>query len=195
MLADGLHDVPAGKIAMVVTYLETRTPQMRGAPCPEGLTFEPLPRRADVYKDVYRRVGQDWMWGDRLRMDDAVLLEILLNRDIGLWSLTQGGTPEALLELDFRQPDRCILAYFGVTAPLIGTGAGAFLMDRAQEMAFAARDLLTVQTCTLDSPQALGFYQRSGFTGTHRAVEVVDDPRLTGVLPWDVMPDLPMIDA
>ena len=50
-----------------------------------------------------------------------------------------------------------------------------------------------VHTCTLDSPQALGFYIRSGFAPVERQIEVFDDPRLTGVLPETAAPHIPVL--
>jgi hypothetical protein len=50
-----------------------------------------------------------------------------------------------------------------------------------------------VHTCTLDHPNAVAFYVRSGFTPIRRAVEVALDPRLVGELPRDVAAHAPLI--
>lgn len=198
MLPDGYHDVPNGKIAAVVTHLEmTAPPPPRGAPLPAGLTFAPLPDGIDTYRDVFRRIGTPWLWFGRLAMEDATLQALLDDPQITRHTLLRDGTPEALLELDFRTPGACELAYFGLTPALFGTGAGGFLMDRAMDMAWnGARNgtihRVHLHTCTLDSPQALGFYIRSGFTPTRRQIEIADDPRRTGIHPPDTAPDLPM---
>lgn len=194
-LGSGFHDVPRGMLAMVVTYLEmTEAAPLRGAPLPPGLTFAPLPRDVPVYRDLFRRVGQDWLWFGRLELDDAELHEILTDPDVALFTLMQDGTPQALLELDFRQAGACELAYFGVASPLIGTGAGAYLMDQAIARAWAA-DItrLHVHTCTIDSPQALGFYLRSGFKPYRRQIEVAPDPRLAGLHPMDAGRLVPIV--
>ena len=52
---------------------------------------------------------------------------------------------------------------------------------------------LWVHTCTLDAPEALPFYLRSGFAPYARKVEVYDDPRLAGVLPPAAAPQVPII--
>lgn len=192
-LLDGYHDLPPGKIAMVVTHLEMSAPQLRGAPLPDGLTFAELPRDPDVYRDLFRRIGADWLWFGRLVLDDAALRAILDDPLVHIFTLLKDGVPEALLELDFREEGQCELAYFGLTPALIGSGAGAYLMDQAQTRAFARVPRLHVHTCTLDSPQALGFYIRSGFVPYKRQVEVADDPRLSGILPRGVMPGLPLL--
>jgi hypothetical protein len=51
-----------------------------------------------------------------------------------------------------------------------------------------------VHTCTLDHPDALAFYLRSGFHAYARRVEVADDPRLTGLIPRAVAAHVPIIE-
>lgn len=193
-LTDGFHDVPPGKVAVVVTHLEMHAPQLRGASLPEGLEFAPLPRDVASYRDLFRRVGEDWLWFGRLTMEEDALAQILSDERVTLHTLLKDGRPEAILELDFRQKGECELAYFGLTSTLIGSGAGAYLMDRAQEMAFE-REIkrLHVHTCTLDSPQALGFYTRSGFTPYRQQIEIAPDPRLAGFYGEDTAPRIPII--
>jgi len=193
-LGDGLHDVPAGKVVMAVTHLEMRQPQLRGTALPQGLSFERIAPNIQDYRDLFRHIGQDWLWYGRLVMSDATLQDILDDPHVHIFTVMQNGKPEALLELDFRVDRACELAYFGLSHALIGTGAGAYLMDRAVSHAFDAPiDRFHVHTCSIDSPQALGFYIRSGFTPYRRQVEVDDDPRVLGLLPQHAAPHVPII--
>lgn len=195
MLSNGFHPVPPGKVAMIVTHLEMRTPKLRGVPLPEGLSFEPLPRDVARYRQIFRRIGAPWLWYGRLQMDDATLATILSDPQVHLFTLTKDNAPEALLELDCREAGVCELAYFGLSGALIGTGAGAYLMDRAVEHAFNAPiEGFRVHTCSFDSPQALEFYQRSGFTPVRQEVEIDDDPRLLGLHTRDAGPHVPIFD-
>jgi len=50
-----------------------------------------------------------------------------------------------------------------------------------------------VHTCTLDHPNALAFYIRSGFEPIERQVEIAEDPRIAGILPREVAPQIPLI--
>ena len=50
-----------------------------------------------------------------------------------------------------------------------------------------------MHTCTLDDPRALGFYIAQGFAATGREIELLDDPRLTGLIPRDCAPHVPLI--
>ena len=175
-LPDGFYDIPAGKLPMVVTYLEMTAPApLRGASLPQGLTFTDFPRDPYAYRDLFRRVGQDWLWFGRLELTEEELIEILNDPKQHIFALEKDGRPEGLLELDFRKAGECELAYFGVTPALIGSGAGAYLMDQAITRAWA-EDITRfhVHTCSIDSPQALSFYIRSGFTPYKRQVEIAD---------------------
>ena len=128
-------------------------------------------------------------------MSDAELAAIIHAPGIEVYALIADGRDEGLLELDFREPRQCELVYFGVTAPLIGTGAARFLMNRAMERAWS-RDVrrVWVHTCTFDHPSAVAFYQRSGFRPFRRQIEVADDPRLDGTAPRDAAKHVPIIE-
>ncbi len=196
MIRDGLHDVPQGKVAMVVTHLEMHTPApMRPVPTPDGVTFRQVQPDVAWYRDIFMRVGAlDWLWYGRLSLADADLNAILTDPNVAFYTLTRDGVDEAMLELDFRQNGDCELAYFGLTSSLIGSGSGRFLMNKAIELAWAKPiKRFHVHTCTIDSEQALSFYIRSGFTPYRRQVEIDDDPRLTGLLPETAAPHVPLI--
>ena len=47
----------------------------------------------------------------------------------------------------------------------------------------------------LNREDALAFYQRSGFRPFRRQIEIVDDPRLAGILPLTAAPHVPVIAA
>ena len=189
----GVTDLPPGKIAEVVTYLEMLAAPERPEPPAAGFTLE---RFSDVtrYRALFRRVGEQWLWMSRLVVPEAALRAILEDPAVEVLALRSAGEDIGILELGFRQADECELAYFGVVPEAIGTGAGRFLMSEAVTRAWA-RPIrrFWVHTCTHDHPRALAFYQRSGFRAYKRAIEIADDPRLTGHLPRDAAPDVPVI--
>ena len=169
MIESGFHDVPHGKLAVVVTHLEMDAkPSLREVPLPEGVTFQKVTPTLDWFRDIFRRVGMDWLWYGRLKLDDAALTAVLQDPARAFYTLTRDGKDEALLEL----------------------------MDQAITLAWEQPiTRLHLHTCTNDSPQALGFYVRSGFTPVRRQVEIDDDPRLTGLLPRDAAPQVPLIEG
>lgn len=196
-LNPGFHDVPPGHVATIVTHLEMTTP-----PPPRAVprsTAQLIPLRdanAETYRDLFRAVGQEWLWFSRLGFSDAELADLLAHPDYDAFALRNGDTDLGLLELDFREEGACELAFFGLTSPAIGTGLGRWLMAQAIARAYA-RPIrrFHVHTCTLDSPQALAFYIRSGFTPVRQQVEIAPDPRLNGTLPATCGAHVPMFPA
>ncbi|GLH79264.1 N-acetyltransferase [Bradyrhizobium sp. SSBR45G] len=194
-IPDGYFDIPPGKIAAVVTSLEMLAPPVI-PPDPAGdWTLRRVAQPdLDWYRDLYARVGWEWLWSQRTRMSDAELARTIRADGVEITTLEHDGGDEALLELDFRNKNECELVLFGVTSKLIGTGAGRLLMNHALRRAWA-RPLtrLWVHTCSFDHPRALAFYQRSGFRPYRRQIEIAPDPRLDGTLPRDVARHVPLL--
>ena len=198
-LGSGFHEVPAGHVATVVTYLEMRT-QATPRPCPkpDGCVLRRV-ETPDVawYRDLFYRVGgHDWLWCSCLMLTEAELRDVLHDPGMVVFALECEGKAEGLLQLDFREAGTCELAFFGVSGKLAGTTAGRFMMNLALEEAWARDiELFHVHTCTLDHPRALAFYRRSGFEPVRQEVEIMADPRLNGVLPRDAGPHVPLFGA
>ena len=193
---DGYTALPAGRIAAVVTLLEMTAPP---APLPErgaeGLTLERVPAPdVDWYRALFRRIGEDWLWFSRLRMSDAELAAILADRDVSVHVLRKDGAEAGFIELDFRVPGEVELAFVGLVPEMVGSGAGRFMMNRALAEAWARRPRrVHVHTCTHDHQGAMAFYMRAGFRPYAQAIEVTDDPRLTGLLRRDAAPHVPVM--
>jgi GNAT superfamily N-acetyltransferase len=197
VLPDGYSDVAPGKLAAVVTCLEMHArPALRAerAAAPWQLRRVPRPE-AGWYRELYARVGAEWLWFSRLQMPVAELEAVIRHADVEVYALAAEGRDQGLLELDFRERAQCELAFFGIGRALLGQGAGRWLMNRALERAWA-RPIrrLWVHTCTHDHPDALAFYLRSGFEAYARRVEVADDPRLTGLAPRTAAAHVPIIE-
>ena len=196
MIGAGLHPVPKGHIAMVVTYLEmTARPAPRPAPLPDGVRLGPWPDPGlEDYRDLMRRIGTDWLWHGRLGLSDGELSRRIHGAGVDMACLWEDETPLAIAELRFRR-DECEMTFFGVAKPLIGTTAARHLMSDAIDRAWS-RPIrrFHLHTCTLDSPKALDFYRRSGFREYDRAVEISRDPRLNGVLPPDAAPNIAILE-
>ena len=127
-------------------------------------------------------------------MEDAKLIDILTDPDVEVYILKDGTKDAGLLELNLKEFPEIELAFFGLVPEMVGNGAGRWLMNKGLEIAWGRNPVrVWLHTCTLDSPQALPFYIRTGFVPFKRAVEVMDDPRLTGDLPERAAPQIPII--
>jgi GNAT superfamily N-acetyltransferase len=127
-------------------------------------------------------------------MPDAELERYLADPRVELHLLVTPHGDQGLLELDFRVDRECEIALFGVAAPLINTGAGRWLMNNALEIAWSRPiERFWLHTCTLDHPNALEFYRRTGFSPYERKIEVFDDPRYLGLTRIDAAPAVPIL--
>lgn len=195
MLQDGYHDIPDTKIAAIVTSLQMLE---KASPRPEATGPWTLKRHTnidlDLYRQIYRETGAKWLWLSRLQMNDAQLSSHVHPPEVELYLLEVDGRAEGIAELDFRKSGECEMTFFGLMASQIGNGAGRWLMNRAIDKAWSHPiSRFWLHTCTLDSPQALPFYIRSGFTPFRRQIEVLDDPRLTGDSPRHLAPHVPIL--
>ncbi|MFL9840973.1 GNAT family N-acetyltransferase [Sphingomonas sp. ST-64] len=193
----GLFPVKPGEVATIVTSLEMRErPKPRPMPDSQLRLVRwdaPAPGK---YRALFERVGAPWLWFSRLVMNEARLVSIIHDPAVEIYAVADPrGIEVGLLELDFREAGQGELSYFGLVPELTGAGHGRWLM--AQALTRAWRKDVTrvwVHTCTLDHPRALGFYRASGFVPYHRAVETFADPRVTGHLPRDAAPHIPLIE-
>lgn len=204
-MKDNAHAVPAGYsniapgyIASVVTCLEMcEKPAGAPVPLPEGFSLQPLTDRdPDAYRSLFRKVGANWLWFSRLIMSDEKLISVLKNSRREIYVIRHNDEDAGLMELDFSEPGEVELVFLGLTSDVTGKGIGRAVMSTATELAWAKPvQRFWVHTCTFDHPSALGFYVRSGFKPYERRVEVQVDPRLSGHLPLDAAPHVPIIAA
>ena len=192
----GLTPVAGDQLATIVTSLEMRG-KPRGRPLPDTpLRLVPwVTPSLTAYRTLFRRVGEPWLWFSRLVMEDSDVEAIIHNPNVAIWAvIDRQGIEVGILELDFRERGQAEIGYFGLIPELAGKGHGRWLMAHCLVQAWRPGvERVWVHTCTLDHPSALGFYQRSGFTPYARAVETFPDPRITGLLPANVAPHIPVL--
>ncbi len=192
----GLIPVRDDEVATIVTTLEMRTkPPLRPLPSsPLRLAAWDGPS-AEKYRALFRRVGAPWLWFSRLVMTERQLLDIIHDPAVSIYAVVdRAGIEVGMLELDFRAPRTCELSYFALIPELAGKGLGRWLMAEALSRAWVKGiDRVWVHTCTLDHPSALNFYRAQGFVAIVRTVETFPDPRLSGHLPPDAAPQVPLL--
>jgi GNAT superfamily N-acetyltransferase len=192
---DGYTDLPPGKIANVVTYFEREPPEHATAPLP-GFSIRRV-ERPDLgwYRDLSRRIGERWLWFSKAVMPDDRLAAILNHPATVILALDGDGPTAGLAELSFAVPGEVEIVMFGVVPEATGTGAGRALMDAAlNETMRPGVARVWLHTCSFDHPAAVRFYLGRGFRAYKFAIEVSDDPRLTGHLPRTAGPHVALID-
>ena len=187
--------VPAGKLRSVVIHLAMEAPPPQAPPpAPPGIAMS---RRramsAGDYLRLYHAIGDDWLWWSRLEWDEPTLSAHLAADETEVYVTEADGEEVGLVELNLRPQPDIELRYLGVIPSRIGTGLGGWLLAYAIAATSRHRPRrMILNTCTYDHPGALAFYQRHGFAITHSEVEMVDDPRLIGLLPRDAAPHIPL---
>jgi GNAT superfamily N-acetyltransferase len=184
-----------GELATVVTYLEMRAPPDQQVP-PSPLSLKRIESpQPEAYRELFRLIGAPWLWFSRLLIDDAKLAAIIQHPGVELYAVVdERGREVGMLELDFREPHECELAFIGLVPELSGKGHGRWLLAEAVRRAWREGvSRVHVHTCSLDHPAALGAYRRAGFTPFKRAIERFPDPRLLGILPKDCAPQVPLL--
>jgi GNAT superfamily N-acetyltransferase len=191
--------LPPGKLRVVVTYLEMTsqptTPKQR-PPVEKLALFRAEHPTISFYRYLYNTVGEPWLWSERRRMDDAALAAVIHDPRVEIMVLYVGGVPAGFAELNRRRTEAVDLSYFGMIPDFIGMKLGPFLLNCAIDAAWSGgAKKLTVNTCTLDHPKALGLYQRAGFVPVRQVTRIADDPRVTGVIPPHAAPQHPIVTA
>ncbi len=159
---------------VTVTFLEmTEAPAGPPPPLPVGaqvaiLKADDAPVAWFLY--LYGEVGQDWEWTDWLKAPRAELEAFVAHPEVTIHTLMVEGWPGGFFMLDTREPGVCDLAFFGLVPQAIGRGLGRWLLGTAIRTGWERPGVekLTVNTCTLDHPAALGLYQRMGFAPVRR---------------------------
>jgi GNAT superfamily N-acetyltransferase len=187
--------LPESELAAVVTYLEMRSQADQPVIwSPLSLQRVAVPQ-PEHYRELFKLVGARWLWFSRLILDDAHLAEIIQHPKVELDAIVdETGRQVGMLELDFREPHECELAFVGLIPELSGKGHGRWLL--AEAISRGWRDgvrRVHVHTCSLDHPAALSAYRRAGFIPYKRAIERFPDPRLLGILPRDCAPQVPLL--
>lgn len=205
--SDQIIDLPKGKLATLKTYLAMPVlPQCEAPPLPDGLHLELLgAENHQRYRALFAHVGENWLWFSRLLLDDEALQHELKqggrqafavvrtdqprqkSRDIGLFEIHHGtgAHPDPQNESE--------LAFLGLDMNERAMGLGSILIRKALHAAkVAGAKRLTLNTCQLDDPRALGFYQKMGFTVEKLALEILTDPRHLRLSPKKSAPHIPL---
>lgn len=160
------------------TFVEMRDPaQLKRKDLPAGGDARFIhcrPCAVARYRELYRRVGEQWHWKDRNAFSDDKLAAILASPDVHVWELRVNDELAGYFELEKQAGPAVEIVYFGLTPEFIGRGYGGAMLTRAVEEAWRlGAGLVWLHTCTLDSPHALANYEARGFVRTGKVEKYV----------------------
>jgi len=134
------------------------------APMPNCIVTKIKNPTTDFYKTLYRSVGKDLLWIDRLMMDEEELRQIIQHSKVDIYVLYVDGKPAGFTEFDRRKSDDVEIVYFGLTPEFIGKGLGKFLLHWSVQKIWEHNPTrLWLHTCELDHKAAIPNYLKSGF--------------------------------
>lgn len=119
----------------------------------------------DLYRQLYRTVGENYQWRDRWDWTDEQIAAHLASPDIGLYVAQVAGRFAGFYELRrVHEDDSIEIAYFGLAPESLGKGLGKHLLSYAVMDAWGMKPKrVWLHTCTLDHPAALPNYLARGF--------------------------------
>jgi GNAT superfamily N-acetyltransferase len=154
-------------VRVVRTYLALRSPDaLRPAwsDDPALRVVVEQPGNIDLFRTLYRAVGDAHYWRDRNALSDDALRAHFESGDVQLWVLYHESTPAGFFELQRHGDGSVEIVYFGLRPAFFGRGLGKHLLTTAARAAWAfGADRVWLHTCTLDSPAALPNYVARGF--------------------------------
>ncbi|MEJ2045380.1 MAG: GNAT family N-acetyltransferase [Reinekea sp.] len=147
-------------------YLEMNDPQAHIIrPLPSNLLLSEIRKDQPGFnKALYQMVGEPWQWTDKLSLSKQEWVDYVQRDELRTWVAYCDGAIAGYFELE-KQGSDVEIKYFGLTREFIGQGLGSPLLSAAVQNAWQwpGTDRVWVHTCTLDHPNALNTYQRSGF--------------------------------
>ncbi|MDA0229508.1 MAG: GNAT family N-acetyltransferase [Proteobacteria bacterium] len=178
-----------------VKYMErTAVPENGTPPAPARVTFA---RETDIspeaYRELHRKVGEEWLWWERISFDDATLGALLSAAATEIFILRVDGEVAGFVELDSSDAEAPAIRYFGLLPEFTGRRLGGYMMESLLRHAWrSAVRRVTLDTCDMDHPAAVPLYRRLGFEETHSEVKSAADPREAGILPMTAAPHIPL---
>jgi GNAT superfamily N-acetyltransferase len=187
---------PPGMLRQTVTYLEMGEPPARAAgrdaAAPAVRLEDPVRLSLVEYRALQRAVGEQWLWWERLALDDEALAAIVHDARVEIRRLWTGNALAGFSEIDRRDPADVEIAFLGLVPAAIGRGLGRVLLQATLEAAWSkAPRRVWLHTCDHDHPKALAFYQDAGFRIVRVETLHIPDPRLCGLLPPSAGPHVP----
>lgn len=164
-----------GAVAVTVTSLEmTSEHDVVAASAPAGASWRPIEESAaDLSRDFYLRVGEDWHWVDRRDWSRGQWSSWTDRPTHHLLVCSLEGADAGYAELEQQDGGSVEIAYFGLLPGFLGRGLGRWWLATVLQHAWSLPGTrrVWVHTCTLDGPAALATYRGRGLVEFAREVE------------------------
>jgi GNAT superfamily N-acetyltransferase len=129
------------------------------------------------FRYLYREVGRQYHWVDRLKWTDEQICQYLSQSSISIWLLSYTGAPAGYFELRQHDDASVEIVYFGLLTEFQGRGLGKHLLTVAIEQGWQlGANRLWLHTCTLDHSAALPNYIKRGFKPLRQETYVATTP-------------------
>lgn len=154
---------------MTTWWLEMRSPgQLRpsAAPSTDLVLAREIVVGPELARHLYRSVGHEWTWVDRLPWDDEQWRCRLAVPEVQILVANVGGDHAGYFELESTRDGDVEIAHLGLLERFMGRGHGGHLLTMAVRQAWATpgASRVWVHTCSLDAPHAMANYLARGFT-------------------------------
>jgi len=162
-----------GQVQSKITYLKMKEKPAYFLPERMDIKIKQLdkPISVEMYRALYKSVGEELNWLDRIFMDDSVLRTLINNENTFIYHFLMEENIAGYCELVIESTHVEIL-YFGLISDYVGKGYGKYLLNKTIELAWSFNpDCIQLNTCDLDHPNALPTYLKAGFVAYDEMVE------------------------
>jgi len=154
-----------------IYYLEMKSPSAhlpKESSDPSFCISAINPPKPEKNQRFYLDVGQAYSWHERKNWSQADWSKYAIQPNLRTYVASAKNKEIGYFEL-FKVGSDVELIYFGLLPEAVGLGYGSAMLSQAIQCAWCLLSgveagRLWVHTCNYDHPNALGNYQRSGFT-------------------------------
>ena len=155
------------KIIENVTYMEMTSPGQLIKSKTPSVSAElrvQEPPSPELNESLYKVVGGDWIWIDRLPWGTKEWSEYVLRHSVETWTLWVEDKLAGYSEFELHEDNSVQIAQFGLLPDFIGQGLGGHMLTLAVEQAWNKKpSRVWLHTSDFDHPHALENYQARGF--------------------------------
>lgn len=127
---------------------------------------------ASFYLFLYKAVGEEFGWADRLLKTEEELLSIIQHPQVDIYVIYAGEVAAGYAEIDRINPNEYFLTFFGLVSEFRGKGLGKYFLRWIVNKVFEGpAQKLSLDTMDQDHPLALPNYLKAGFQIVDERIE------------------------